>query len=148
MQVFKGKSCRVVLIISILAIALLQANIIEKRAIAFQEGGASDSNYAIYGEVKNMMDYISKNSAPGEDVYITGRADYFSRFYKPLLYLGEKEGVDIQRGDKEDKVPIGVHVFRVQKKESARKLEKKTFHGAGVENYVTFGKVSIINFKH
>lgn len=116
--------------------------------INFENGTASNSNYAIWGEVNQMMDYIKENSVTGEEVYIIGRTDYFSRFYKPFLYLGGKMGVNIQRGDKEDKIPAGAHVFRVQQEESAKKLQKRTFRGDTVENYKTFGKISIINFKH
>ena len=112
----------------------------------FQNQRASDDSYAILGEVENMSAYIAQNSN-GEDVYIAGKSAYFSRFYKPLLYEGEKTGVNIQRGDKSEQIPAGAHIFFVQDTASSKKLVGKTFMGRSVENYKTFGNVTIINLK-
>jgi len=113
----------------------------------FQNQRASNSSYAIWGEVQDMADYIAQNSDE-EAVYIAGKRDYFSRFYKPLLYAGGQIGVNIQRGDKSEEIPAGAHIFFIQDAASSKKMgANKTFMGRSIENYKIFGKVAIINLK-
>ncbi len=114
----------------------------------FQNHKASDDSYAIWGEVEMMTNYISQNSDHTRDVYIAGKKDYFSRFYKPLLYAAGKVGINIQRGDSADKIPSDAQAFYVQDSTSSKKMDAKTFAGRAVENYENFGKVSVIKLKN
>ncbi len=114
----------------------------------FQNQRASNSNYAIWSEVENMANYISQNSDHTQSVYIAGKKDYFSRFYKPLLYTAGKVGIDIKRGDSSDKIPADAQVFFIQDSASSKKIDKETFTGRAVKNYQKFGKVTIINLKN
>lgn len=113
----------------------------------FKNYRASDSSYAIWGEVEDMANYISQNYNHSAGVYLAGKRTYFSRFYKPLLYATKKRGLDIQRGDKSEKIPVNGQVFYVQDTASFKKKESKTFMDKEIKNYKTFGNVTIINFE-
>jgi len=142
-----GEIRRAALLIMIAFLGFFQLQKLNSVRADFQSLRASDEHYAIWGEVENMASYIAENSN-GEDVYIAGKRDYFSRFYKPLLYAGKAVGVNIQRGDKSEEIPAGAHIFFIQDAASSKKMNsKKTFMGHLVENYKIFGNVAIINLK-
>lgn len=120
---------------------------LEKVYADFANQTASNEDYAIWGEINPMMDYIRENSRPGERVIIAGKNEYFSRFYKPLLYLGKNQGVDINRGDKTKKIKSGDHVFYLQD-DLPENPDTKTFINRRVKNYQKFGRITVINLEY
>jgi 4-amino-4-deoxy-L-arabinose transferase-like glycosyltransferase len=145
-QILKGRLRIFLLSLIILALAFLQLQKIKETYEAHQKGNTSDTRYAIYGEVKEMMEFISQNVDLSEDVYIAGKSEYFSRFYKPFLYFGPEYGVKIKRGDKTKRIEDGAQVIYLQKNTSDEIIRKKTFMNRSVKNHKTFENVSIINY--
>jgi hypothetical protein len=142
----KGGLKKTMPLILVIIIAFSQLYIIKEVASAHIQGGASNVDYAIWGEVEDMMKYISENINPDEDVYIAGRHYYFSRFYKPFLYFASQYGITIQRGDKEKNIKPGAQVIYVQGATSDKKIKESIFKGRTVKNYKIFKNVSIINY--
>jgi len=145
-QRLKGRVKKVVLILIIVFLLFSQFGKLKTVAENHLKHGASDVDYAIFGEVETMIAYIAKNVDSSEDVYIAGRNEYFSRFYKPFLYFGNKMGIKIQRGDKEKRIKPGAQVIYVQKNFSDKKVKRKIFMGRTVKSFKTFKNVSIVNY--
>ncbi len=128
-------------------IIILQLKQLNKIYIQYKTNSFSNTRLVALDEAKIMMDYIAKN-AYSPEVYIAGKTKYFSRYYKPFLYLENKyyPAIEIERGDKTKKIKSGATIFYVSKPLSVAEIKKKTFLGRKVRSYKIFANVVLIEF--
>jgi len=136
-----------ILVIILLSIICLQLKKINQIYIQYRSLSFSNTHSVALDEAKLMMNYIVSN-AYSQEIYITGRTKYFSRYYKPFLYLGKKfyPEIEIKRGDKTERIKSGATVYYISKPLSVVKIKKKTFLGRKVKNYRIFANLAIIEY--
>ncbi len=134
--------------ILILSLASLQFVTIIKKYNAYQQKYSSNSRIVTLDEVKEMMKYIQKNTDKENKVYISGQPRYFSRYYKPLLYLSQSTRVKILRGEKEKKIKPGIPIFYIRSFATREELKTTSPLGRKVVNSQSSGNITIIQLKN
>jgi hypothetical protein len=113
-------------------------------AKAFSQGSASTNDFAIYGEVQSMSQYILNHSVAAHVIFLAGRDDYLSRFDDPLNYFMLKEGKVIRDAYHKEDISPQDAFFYITKKDAERIRSTEVIKGFVTEDAATFGNVTII----
>lgn len=128
----------------VFVIALFVSNgwFLKKEFDMFSTGKVGDGDTAIWGEMKPIAEFVSKNTAPGGTAYLDGMRDYRKRFYKGIAFPLHIEGKNLIRWEDEGLPDDSGPIFFVRKKTRASD-ESTEIDGNPILDKITSGRVSV-----
>ena len=107
----------------------------------FQRKNHSEPQYVVLGELKDMRNYIIKETQNSPTVYMLGVGKYMQNYYKPLLYvLSEKNVILLREQKTPENVPAGEKLFYLGGNDGGLETE---IYGYKTEKYRNFGEIGI-----
>jgi len=150
-QFFLSRKKEIGICISMVAVALLiLLNVITigNSAKEYAAKKVNNVDNSILGEDEIMLDYMINKSKPSSEIYLVGKRLYAIRFYKPLAYLAEKNGVNIIRTYSEKDIKTGIPLFYVKDSEEKNKKPGEVYKGHVVKDVQKFNNIMIYNFEN
>lgn len=95
------------------------------------------------GELEMMADYIVSESNPDSKVFLDGNSQYMFKASKGLIYLTEKEGVDLQVLNKKNEMSGSIFFNLISTESKDRKMQslEENFE---ILDFQSFGRFGII----
>jgi 4-amino-4-deoxy-L-arabinose transferase-like glycosyltransferase len=140
-----GKSGLVLSVVIFLFLLGTNFYALKERAEDYLAQRTNDVENATLGETRLLTDYILENSAGEKNIYLIGRDFYVIRFYKPLLYLLQKEGANLQRVFSDKEISFGQPLFYI--KDGSEKISQ-TYSDRAVEKFQKFNGIMILKLKN